>query len=75
MMKLDLRVAAALLSALALQTASALIWAGGASARLNELEARVQAQQPVAERIARLETQMTLAQQSLDRIERRLDRK
>jgi hypothetical protein len=74
-MKVDMRVIAALLSALAVQTISALIWAGGASARLDEIEARMQTQAPVAERLARLETQMTLAQKSLDRIERRLDRK
>jgi hypothetical protein len=64
-----------LLSALAVQAIGALVWAGGASARLDEIEARLQLQQPVAERLARLETQMLLAQKSLDRIERRLDRK
>ncbi len=74
-MKLDMRIVAAVISALTLQTASALLWAGRASARLDEIEARLQAQLPVAERLARLETQMGLAQTSLDRIERRLDRK
>lgn len=74
-MKIDMRVMAAIASALLLQTAGALIWAGRASARLDEIEARVQAQAPVTERLARLEAQMSLAQTSLDRIERRLDRK
>jgi hypothetical protein len=39
------------------------------------MEARLEIQRPVAERLARLETQMSQAQASLDRIERRLDRK
>jgi hypothetical protein len=39
------------------------------------MEARLEIQRPVAERLARLETQMSQAQVSLDRIERRLDRK
>lgn len=74
-MKIDMRIAAAIASALLLQTTGALIWAGRASARLDEIEARVEAQAPVTERLARLEAQMSLAQTSLDRIERRLDRR
>lgn len=73
-MRFDLRITAGLIIAILLQTAAGLLWAGRASARLDEMEARVRAQQPVAERLARLETQMTLAQKSLDRIERRIDR-
>ena len=42
---------------------------------LDEVEARLELQRPVSERLARLETQVTLAQASLNRIERRLDRR
>jgi hypothetical protein len=74
-MKFDGRVTVALIVALALQAASGLVWAGRAAARMDEFEVRLDAQRPVAERLASLEAQMRLAQQSLDRIERRLDTK
>jgi hypothetical protein len=41
----------------ALQAAAALLWAGKASARIDEMQRRLDAQAPVAERLARLETQ------------------
>jgi hypothetical protein len=74
-MKFDARVTLAVLMAIVVQTAAALLWAGSAAARLNEVEVRLEAQRPISERLARLETQMILAQRSLDRIERRLDRR
>jgi type VI protein secretion system component VasK len=74
-LKIDARVTASLIFAVLIETAGALLWAGRASARLDEMEARLEIQRPVAERLARLETQMSQAQASLDRIERRLDRK
>ena len=72
-MKFDARVTYALILALFLETAGALIWTGRAAARLDAVERTVEAQHEVAERLARLEGQMTDVQRSLGRIERRLD--
>jgi hypothetical protein len=72
-MKIDARVTLALILALILETAGGLIWAGRAAARLEEVERAVATQPEVAERLARLEEQMTDARRSLGRIERRLD--
>lgn len=73
-MKFDARVTYALILALVLETAGALIWAGRAAARLDEVERAVATQPEVAERLARLEEQISEARRSLTRIERRLDR-
>jgi len=73
-MKFDLRITAVVIVALALQTGGALLWAGRAAARLDEMEAQVAAARPLSERLARLEAQMNEAQASLDRIEKRLDK-
>lgn len=72
-MKFDARITYALILALFLETAGALIWTGRAAARLDAVEHSVATQQEVAERLARLEGQMSDAQRSLNRIERRLD--
>ncbi len=69
----DPRVTLALIVALFLETAGGLIWAGRAAARLEEVERAVATQPEVAERLARLEEQVTDARRSLARIERRLD--
>ena len=74
-MKFDNRVTIAVILAIALETAGAFIWAGRAAARLDEVERRLSLQQPVAERLARLEVRADEAHASLDRIERRLDRR
>ena len=73
-MKFDARVTLALILALFLETAGGLIWAGRAVARLDEVERAVATQPEVAERLARLEEQVTDARRSLSRIEARLDR-
>lgn len=73
-MTLDTRLGLALVFAVLVQTASAFVWTGGASARLDEIERRLALQQPVAERLARLEVRADEAHASLERIERRLDR-
>ena len=73
-MKFDPRIGAALLFTLFLEAASAFMWAGQASARLTSVEARLEASPEIAERLARLEEQMTDARRSLGRIEARLDR-
>lgn len=72
-MKIDARVTWALLLALFIETGGAFIWAGRASARLDEVERAVATQPEVAERLARLEEQVSDARRSLARIERRLD--
>jgi hypothetical protein len=72
-MKIDARITLALILALILETAGGLLWAGRAAARLEEVERAVATQPEVAERLARLEEQVTDARRSLARIERRLD--
>jgi len=57
-----------------LQAAGALLWAGQAAARIDELQTRIEAQAPVAERLARLEEQAAATRAALDRIEAKLDR-
>jgi type II secretory pathway component PulM len=63
--------------ALALHSAGALIWAGAASERLDQIERRLDDQTalatPVAERLARLEEHAVHTRESLARIEDRLD--
>jgi hypothetical protein len=72
-MTFDKRIGFALVFAILLETAGAFIWAGRASARLDDVEARLAIQAPVAERLARLEVRAEDARASLERIERRLD--
>jgi hypothetical protein len=72
--RLDRQVSAAVLVAVAIQAAAALLWAGKASARIDEMQRRLEAQAPVAERLARLEAQADATRQSLNRIEAKLER-
>ncbi len=72
-MKIDPRVTLALILALLLETAGGLIWAGRAAARLDVVERAVATQPEVAERLARLEEQISEARRSLTRIEQRLE--
>jgi hypothetical protein len=74
-MKIDPRITMALLLALFLETAGGLLWAGRAAARLDEVERAVATQPEVAERLARLEEQLTETRRALTRIENRLERK
>ena len=64
----------AVIVAIALQAAGALLWAGQAAARIDELQGRIEAQAPVAERLARLEEQAAATRAALDRIEPKRDR-
>lgn len=73
-MKFDARITFALILALFLETAGGLVWTGRAAARLDEVERAVATQPEVAERLARLEEQLSEARRSLARIEQRLDR-
>ena len=72
--RLDRQISVALIVAVALQAAAALLWAGRASARIDEMQSRLDSQAPVAERLARLEEQVLAARASLARIETRLER-
>ena len=67
------RIPVAVLVAVAIQTAGALLWAGGAAARISALEARVEGQGSVAERLARLEEQTVAVRQAVERLERRME--
>jgi len=72
--KLDRQITAGLVLAVVLQTAGALLWAGRTAERMEQLEARLAAQAPVAERLARLEEQAMANRVTLERIELKLDR-
>lgn len=72
--RFDRQVSIGLVVTVFLQAAAALMWAGRASARIDDMQRRVEAQAPVAERLARLEEQAASARQSLDRIEAKLER-
>ncbi len=74
-MKVDPRITMALILALFLETAGGLLWAGRAAARLDEVERAVATQPEVAERLARLEEQLSETRRALTRIEDRLDEK
>lgn len=73
-MKFDPRITYALILAVILEAAGALLWAGRAAARLDDLERAVATQPEVAERLARVEEQLSEARRSLARIEDRLER-
>ena len=72
-MKFDPRVTYALILALLLETAGGLIWAGRASARLDEVERAVAVEREIVVRLTRVEEQLGEARHALVRIERRLD--
>lgn len=72
--RLDRQISVALIVAVALQAAAALMWAGRASARIDEMQKRLDTQAPVAERLARLEEQAVATRAALARIESRLER-
>lgn len=71
--QLDRQISLGVIIAIALQTAGALMWTGEAGARLRHLESRIAQQDPVLERLARLEEQARDIRAGLNRIERRLD--
>ena len=71
--KLNRSVSLGVAVTIALQSAGALMWGAAAEARLQALETSARTSVPVAERLARLEEQMSMARQSLGRIETRLE--
>lgn len=56
------------------QTGCVLLWVGKAAARLDMMEARLEQQAGVVERLARLEEQAVGQRAALERIEAKLDR-
>lgn len=72
-LRIDRKITLGVIIALALQTGGALIWAGAASERLDQLEARAEAGAGASERLARLEEHAAHTRAALDRIERRLN--
>ena len=71
---MDRKLSLALISALAIQAASSLLWAGAAAERIDTLESQMASHRPVAERLARLEAQLEAVQAQLDRIEAEVER-
>lgn len=70
---LDRTVTLSLIFAVIVQTTGALLWAGGAEARIEALEAHHNLHPPVSERLARIEEQMIMTRRSLIRIEARIE--
>jgi len=71
---IERKLTAAFVLALAVQTGGALMWAGAAAQRIEVLEDRVEAARPVAERLARVETELEAMRAQLDRIENKVER-
>lgn len=72
-MRLDRTITFGLIATVLVQTAGGLIWAGAAAARLSALETQMALTPGISERLARLEGQTVHIEQSLMRIERRLN--
>lgn len=72
--RLDRKIPAAVLVALAVQAGAVLLWTGRAAARIEGLERQAGASATVGERLARLEAQGEGTRAALARIEARLDR-
>ena len=71
---IDKRITLALLFAMVIETAGALMWTGRAAARLDEVERRQNAEAGVAERLARIETELADVRAMLERLDRRTER-
>ncbi|HBK91240.1 MAG TPA: hypothetical protein DDZ68_06180, partial [Parvularcula sp.] len=69
----DIRLSAAALGAVALQTALVLLWSGAAAERLSAVEAKTAASAELSVRIARLEEQVIAMRAQLVRIETKLE--
>jgi hypothetical protein len=72
--RIERRVPVMLFLMLGLQMAAALLWAGGMSQRVNELEAAESLQAGVSERLIRQEEKLRHVLEALARIEARLER-
>ncbi|MEE9381419.1 MAG: hypothetical protein V3V03_08435 [Hyphomonadaceae bacterium] len=72
-MKVEGKITLALIFAVITQTTGALIWAGSAQERLSSLERSAIERRPVAERLARVETELEAVRAQLDRIEHKIE--
>ena len=72
-MRLDRTITFGLIATVLVQTAGGVIGAGAAAARLSALETQMALTPGISERLARLEGQTVHIEQSLMRIERRLN--
>ncbi len=72
--RVETHISLALILTVVLQSAAALLWAGAAAERINQLEQRTGKLSAISERLARMEEQMAQARIALERIEKRLDR-
>lgn len=70
---IERKLSLAVILALAIQTGGVLVWAGAAAQRIAALEARVEANRPISERLARVEAQLESVRAQLDRIEDKVD--
>ena len=70
---LDMKIPLALIVTVVVQTGGALLWAGGEAQRVTEVERRLDKQQGVSERLARLEAEAESTGAALARIEAKLD--
>ena len=71
--RIDRQVTLAVVVTVAIQAGGGLIWAGRASARIDDLQRRIDSQGDTAERLARLEEQVAATRIMLERLERRLE--
>ncbi|GGX56068.1 hypothetical protein GCM10011309_00990 [Litorimonas cladophorae] len=71
-LRIDRTLTFGLIVTILIQTASGLVWAGAAGARLSALESQIALTPGISERLARVEGQTIHIEQSLMRIERRL---
>jgi hypothetical protein len=72
-LRLDLTLSLALMFAIAVETASALSWAGRTAARLDAVELAARDLVHTPESLARLEAHLSEVRAGVERIERRLD--
>ncbi len=73
--RLDRRISLAVVLTILLETAGALMWAGAAAERIDQLELSAGQSGLANERLARLEAQTVAMRAQLDRIEARLDQR
>ena len=71
-MIIESKITLGLIFAMLMQAVAGFIWAGGAAQRLSQVETQLRDSQPVAERLARVEAELSAARRQLDRIEGKL---
>ena len=70
---IERKLGAAVALALAVQTASTLLWAGASAERIDVLERQMAEARPIAERLARMEARLDALQAQLNRIEAKVE--